>query len=113
MNLVAKEYCACSIEEECVLILSEFAGAAAQLQRGALLVNPHDIEGVADSIYRACTMSDEERRNRMRRLRRSVRECDIFWWVDSYLQAAIERDLSDYPQPPNYVPEITPDYVPI
>jgi trehalose 6-phosphate synthase/phosphatase len=53
MNLVAKEYCACSIEEECVLILSEFAGAAAQLQRGALLVNPYDIEGVADAIYRA------------------------------------------------------------
>jgi trehalose 6-phosphate synthase len=113
MNLVAKEYCACSIEEECVLILSEFAGAAAQLQRGALLVNPHDIEGVADAIYRAYTMSDEERRNRMRRLRRGVRECDIFWWVDTYLQAAIERDLSDYPQPENYVPEITPDYVPI
>jgi trehalose 6-phosphate synthase len=113
MNLVAKEYCASSIEEECVLILSEFAGAAAQLQRGALLVNPHDIEGVADAIYHAYTMSDDERRNRMRRLRRGVRECDIFWWVDSYLQAAIERDLSDYPQPQNYVPEVTPDYVPI
>lgn len=113
MNLVAKEYCACSIEEECVLILSEFAGAAAQLQRGALLVNPHDIEGVADAIYRAYAMSDEERRDRMRRLRRGIRECDIFWWVDAYLQAAIERDLSDYPQPADYVPEITPDYVPI
>ncbi len=113
MNLVAKEYCACSIEEECVLILSEFAGAAAQLQRGALLVNPYDIEGVADAIYRAYTMSNEERRNRMRRLRRGVRECDIFWWVDTYLQAAIDRDLSDYPQPGNYVPEATADYVPI
>ena len=113
MNLVAKEYCACSIEEECVLILSEFAGAAAQLQRGALLVNPHDMEGVADAIYHAYTMSDEERRNRMRRLRRGIRECDIFWWVDTYLQAAIDRDLSDYPQPQNYVPEVTPDYVPI
>lgn len=113
MNLVAKEYCASSIEEECVLILSEFAGAAAQLQRGALLVNPYDIEGVADAIYRAYTMSDEERRNRMGRLRRGVRECDIFWWVDSYLQAAIERDLSAYPQPENYVPEATADYVPI
>jgi trehalose 6-phosphate synthase/phosphatase len=114
MNLVAKEYCACSIEEECVLILSEFAGAAAQLQRGALLVNPYDVEGVADAIHQAYTMSDDERRNRMRRLRRGIRECDIFWWVDSYLQAAIERDLSDYPQPDTgYVPEITPDYVPI
>jgi trehalose 6-phosphate synthase len=113
MNLVAKEYCACSIEEDCVLILSEFAGAAAQLHRGALLVNPYDVEGVADAIYNAYTMNDEERRNRMRRMRRSVRECDIFWWVDTYLQAAIERDLSDYPQPENYVPEMTPEYVPI
>ena len=114
MNLVAKEYCACSIEEDCVLILSEFAGAAAQLQRGALLVNPYDIEGVADAIYRAYTMADDERRNRMRRLRRGVRECDIFWWVDTYLQAAIERDLSDYPQPAEpHVPEATADYVPI
>src|SRR4029453_14745842 len=78
MNLVAKEYCAVSIEEECVLILSEFAGAAAQLQRGALLVNPYDIEGVADAIYRAYTMSNEDCRNSMRRLRRGVRECAIF-----------------------------------
>lgn len=113
MNLVAKEYCASSIEEESVLILSEFAGAAAQLQRGALLVNPYDVEGVADALYRAYTMSPDERRNRMRRLRRGVREGDIFWWVDTYLQAAIERALSDYPQPENYVPEATPDYVPI
>lgn len=52
MNLVAKEYCACS-DDDCTLILSEFAGAAQQLQRGALLVNPYDIEGVADAIYRA------------------------------------------------------------
>ena len=56
MNLVAKEYCTCSIEEDSVLILSEFAGAAAQLYRGALLVNPYDIEGVADAIHRAFHM---------------------------------------------------------
>jgi trehalose-6-phosphate synthase len=47
MNLVAKEYCACTIDDEGVLILSEFAGAAAQLGRSALLVNPYDMEGVA------------------------------------------------------------------
>ena len=76
-------------------------------------VNPYDTDGVADAIYHAYTMGDDERRNRMRRMRRSVRECDIFWWVDTYLQAAIERDLSDYPQPENYVPEVSADYVPI
>ena len=105
MNLVAKEYCACSIEEDCVLILSEFAGAAAQLQRGALFVNPYDMEGVADAIYRAFTMDITERRARMRRMRRAVREQDIFWWVDSFLRAAIAKDLSAFPLPEDYVPQ--------
>ena len=48
MNLVSKEYCAAKVDEDGVVILSEFAGAAAQLQRGALLVNPHDVEAIAD-----------------------------------------------------------------
>jgi trehalose 6-phosphate synthase len=104
MNLVAKEFCACSIEEDCVLILSEFAGAAAQLQRGALLVNPYDIEGMADAIHHAFVMPARERTARMRRMRRSIREQDIFWWIDSFLRAAIAKDLSDFPLPEDYVP---------
>jgi trehalose 6-phosphate synthase len=99
MNLVAKEYCACSIEEDCTLILSEFAGAAPQLARGALLVNPYDIEGVADAIHRAYHMDRNERRARMRQMRRSIRESDVFWWVDSFLRAAITKDLRAFPQP--------------
>ncbi len=99
MNLVAKEYCACSIEEDCVLILSEFAGAAAQLAGGALLVNPYDIEGVADALRAAYAMPAEERASRMRRMRRSIRQQDVFWWVDSFLRAAIARDLRDFPLP--------------
>lgn len=96
MNLVAKEYCACSIEEDCVLILSEFAGAAAQLNRGALLVNPHDSEGVADALLRAHEMSIPERRARMRRLQRSTRNHDIFWWVDTFLRSTLSRDVADF-----------------
>lgn len=105
MNLVAKEFCAASVEEDCVLILSEFAGAAAQLQKGALLVNPYNVEGVADAIYQAFVMNKEERRTRMRKLRRSIREHDIFWWVDSFLRAAIAKDLNDFPAPEEYVPQ--------
>jgi trehalose 6-phosphate synthase len=105
MNLVAKEFCAASIEEDCVLILSEFAGAAAQLQRGALLVNPYNVEGVAEAIHYAVNMSKEERRMRMRKLRRSIREYDIFWWVDSFLRAVIAKDLSDFPAPEEYIPQ--------
>jgi len=104
MNLVAKEYCTCSIEEDCVLILSEFAGAAAQMQQGALLVNPYDIEGVADAIHHAFIMNPAERRARMRRLRRGIREQDVFWWVDSFLRAAIAKDLNAFPLPADYIP---------
>ena len=62
MNLVAKEYCASSLEENGVLILIEFAGAVAQLQKGALIVNPYDFEGIASAIYRAYTMHIDARR---------------------------------------------------
>lgn len=105
MNLVAKEYCASSIDHDGVLILSEFAGAAAQLQGGALLVNPYDIEGVAGAIYQAFLMSKEERRSRMRKLRRSVRTHNIFWWVDSFLRAGISQDLDAFPPLEDYVPQ--------
>jgi len=110
MNLVAKEYCACSIEEDCVLILSEFAGAAEQLAKGALLVNPNDIEGVADAIHRAFHMKKGERQTRMRRMRRLTRDQDVFWWVDSFLHAAITKDLRSFPQPDSFVVDERADY---
>ncbi|MGE0383309.1 MAG: trehalose-6-phosphate synthase [Gammaproteobacteria bacterium] len=97
MNLVAKEYCTCSIEEDCVLILSEFAGAAAQLRNGALLVNPFDIEGTADALHRAIAMPAEERRRRMGRMRRQIQRRDVFWWVDSFLRAATSAPASSAP----------------
>ncbi len=106
MNLVAKEFCAARIDENGVLILSEFAGAAAQLQRGALIVNPYDVEDVAEAIHHAFIMPDGERHQRMRKMRRSVREYDIFRWVDSFLRAAIAKDLGDFPLPEEYVPHM-------
>jgi trehalose 6-phosphate synthase len=99
MNLVAKEYCACSIEEDCVLILSEFAGAAEELGNGALLVNPYDLQGVAEAIRRAHQMPQPERVARMRAMRRSIRRRDVFEWVDSFLRAALKRDLRAFPKP--------------
>jgi len=107
MNLVAKEYCTCSLEENGVLILSEFAGAAAQMKRDALIVNPYDIEGVAEAIYKAWKMPREERRQRMGRLREIVRNYDIFRWVDSFLLAAFARKLGDFPLLEEFVPQIT------
>lgn len=106
MNLVCKEYCACNLEENGVLILSEFAGAADQLQDGALLVNPVDLQGVAGALYRAFVMEEQERRSRMQRLRKVIQEQDIFWWVDSFLRASIYKVLQDFPVLKEYVPRI-------
>ena len=106
MNLVAKEYCAASVDESGVLILSEFAGAAAQLQKNALLVNPYDIEGVAETIYKAYTMNKDERRVRMRKLRRSVREYNIYRWVDNFLGANIAQNLNNFPIVEDYTPQV-------
>jgi trehalose 6-phosphate synthase/phosphatase len=105
MNLVAKEYCACSLQENSVLILSQFAGAAAQLGRAALVVNPYDVEQTADAIYNAFRMAAGERRYRMKQLRRNVRSQDIFWWVDSFMRAAIDKELRDFPVIEEYIPE--------
>lgn len=106
MNLVAKEYCACNIGNSGTLILSEFAGAAAQFQKGALLVNPYDCEGTADAIYAAFSMESGEKRRRMRKLRESVRRQNIFWWVDSFLQAAFARNLDDFRAVEEYLPDL-------
>ena len=98
MNLVAKEFCASSVDETGVLVLSEFAGAAYQLHRHALLVNPWDLDAVADALNEALHMPHDERRARMRKLRASIRRQDIFRWVNGFLRAAIAQDLSAFPQ---------------
>lgn len=93
MNLVAKEYCASCLDEKGILILSEFAGAARQLQEGALLVNPYDTEQTADTIHRAFIMPLEEREGRMRKLREEVKRFDVYRWVRDFLGAS--RRLED------------------
>jgi len=87
MNLVAKEYAVAQMENDGVLVLSEMAGAADELQE-ALVVNPFDIEAVADALHRALSMSEDERRARMSALRDRVRSHDVHAWVDDFLRAA-------------------------
>lgn len=88
MNLVAKEYCACSVENRGVLVLSEFAGAADQLGRQALLVNPYDLESTADAIFRAFSMPLAEQEHRMTRLRAQIKRHDVQRWLHSFVAAA-------------------------
>ncbi|EFV11938.2 alpha,alpha-trehalose-phosphate synthase (UDP-forming) [Segniliparus rugosus] len=86
MNLVAKEYIACRSDLGGSLVLSEFAGAAAEL-RQAYLVNPFHLDGVKDSIVAAMEQSSTEGRRRMRALRRQVLSHDVGRWARSFLEA--------------------------
>ncbi|MGH7264424.1 MAG: trehalose-6-phosphate synthase, partial [Candidatus Rokuibacteriota bacterium] len=86
MNLVAKEFVASRTDEDGVLVLSEFAGAAAELT-AAIPVNPYDVDGTAEACHRALTMPRDERRTRMRALRRSVLAHDVHRWVRTFLDA--------------------------
>ena len=89
MNLVAKEYVAAHFDERGALVLSEFAGAADELT-SALLVNPHDIDGLKDAIVHAAEMDDRQKRRRMRKLRRRVLGHDVQTWSAEFLDALVE-----------------------
>ena len=80
MNLVSKEFIASRNDEQGVLILSQFAGAAGELPE-ALIVNPYHVEETADALYRALTMPEAEQRDRMRTLRATVREYNVYRWA--------------------------------
>jgi trehalose-6-phosphate synthase len=85
MNLVAKEFVSSRFDEEGMLILSSFTGAARELT-SALLVNPFAIEEVAAAMHHAITMSPEERQHRMRRMREAVESNNIYRWAGKLLQ---------------------------
>jgi trehalose-6-phosphate synthase len=87
MNLVAKEYVASQVDETGVLVVSHLAGAAEELT-GALVVNPYDQEGMADSIKRALEMPEHERRERMQLMRLHLSTYDIYHWAESCLRDA-------------------------
>ncbi|MFC7402095.1 trehalose-6-phosphate synthase [Citricoccus sp. GCM10030269] len=84
MNLVAKEYVAVRGGWGGVLVLSEFAGAADQLRR-ALLVNPHDIDGLKDAIMEAIEMDPREARRRMKSMHRQIITHDVNRWSRDFL----------------------------
>jgi trehalose 6-phosphate synthase/phosphatase len=89
MNLVAKEYVACKPEGDGVLVLSEFAGAAAEMGE-ALLINPFDENRTAETIARALALDEQERRLRMTALHKRVLRNDVFHWGDRFLVALQE-----------------------
>ncbi|WP_376843778.1 trehalose-6-phosphate synthase [Brevibacterium otitidis] len=121
MNLVAKEYVACQADDDGVLVLSEFTGAAEQLTQ-AVMVNPHDIAGLKSRIAAAVAMDPDERRSRMRKMRESLAEEDVRAWSDAFLSRLQQTDLqgrvaaaatmrSDaHPTDADAQPDSAPDY---
>lgn len=86
MNLVAKEYVASRINNDGVLVLSEFSGAAQELT-DALIVNPHDLDGLQQAVARAVSMSDDEMEDRMTAMRKLLESHDVNRWANAFLHA--------------------------
>ena len=95
MNLVAKEYVASRVDEDGVLILSAFAGAAQELT-GSLIINPYATEQFADAIHQALTMSQTERRIRMRQMRNTVQENNIYKWAGRIMMHLMQASTPDH-----------------
>jgi trehalose 6-phosphate synthase len=94
MNLVAKEYVAAQDPADPgVLVLSRFAGAAAQLDQ-ALLVNPYSADELADALERALNMELDERIARWRSMFDNVAEKDVIWWRNRFIEALAAEDTS-------------------
>jgi trehalose 6-phosphate synthase len=94
MNLVAKEFVAARQDERGVLVLSRFTGAARELP-DALLVNPYDIDQTAEALRYALEMDPEERKTRMQRMRRVVREHNIYRWAGALIAELCEVRLDE------------------
>ena len=91
MNLVAKEYVACRYDDTGALLLSEFAGAADEF-RQAYLVNPHDINGLKDTMIEAMYADDRQLSRRMKAMRKHLAAHDVNVWAASFLKALHAED---------------------
>ena len=95
MNLIAKEYVASRNDLGGALVLSEFTGAWHELHQ-AFICNPHDIEGVKQTIMRAITAPEDERRRRMKAMRKRVADHDVQRWASRYLEALAAAPLKPH-----------------
>ncbi|HTM65510.1 MAG TPA: bifunctional alpha,alpha-trehalose-phosphate synthase (UDP-forming)/trehalose-phosphatase [Flavipsychrobacter sp.] len=84
MNLVSKEFIASKTDQKGVLVLSEMAGASRELTE-ALIINPNDIWGFAETIYEALNMPEDEQKRRMAAMQQTVSKFDIFTWVKNFM----------------------------
>jgi trehalose 6-phosphate synthase/phosphatase len=107
MNLVAKEFAASRVDDDGVLLLSEFAGAAEELTE-AILVNPYDVEATADAMQHALRLPEADRQSRMRALRQRVHSRTVHRWASAFVQ---ELQAIELPIPPAVPAGSPPDAV--
>jgi trehalose-6-phosphate synthase len=84
MNLVAKEFIACNVDEQGVLVLSRFAGAAEEIE-GAVLINPFNVDGFVAGLRDAIAMPIDDRRQRMHAMREALEGATIFDWMEGIM----------------------------
>jgi len=94
MNLVAKEFVASRTDDDGVLILSQFTGAARELT-DALQVNPFAVDEITEAIHNAMQMPEEERRRRMQRMRATVAENNVYRWAGKFLSTLLKLEIPE------------------
>ena len=110
LNLVAKEYVAVQgqiADSKGVLILSEFAGAAVEMQY-AVLTNPYDLQSLKESLVQALMLSDSDKQMRMKRLYEQVKHYDINFWANDFLQNLLSPEKDDCMNSAGEISELLP-----
>jgi alpha,alpha-trehalose-phosphate synthase [UDP-forming] len=96
MNLVAKEFVASRLDEDGVLLLSQFAGSALELT-DAIVCNPFSVDELAEAIHQAVEMPPAERKKRMQRMRSAVQDNNVYRWAGKILSALLKFDIPEAP----------------
>jgi trehalose 6-phosphate synthase len=98
MNLVAKEFVSSRFDEDGVLILSRFTGAARELT-DAILVNPFAVDEVTEAMHQALSMPEDDRKKRMQKMRGGVAENNIYRWAGKFLSTLLKFEFPEAPRP--------------
>ncbi len=104
MNLVAKEFIACQTENSGMLVLSEMAGAASELNE-AILINPTDMGEIADAIDQALRMSDTEKKLRIEKMQARLSRYDVFRWASDFFQSVADVQIQQKHMMVNFINE--------
>ncbi len=98
LNIVCKEYAASNVDLNGAVILSEFAGASTEIGDFVYLVNPNDIENIADTIKKVIEEKQEIKKEKMENLRKHINKFNIYWWAETYFKIAEGKNINNFPK---------------